>query len=126
MAKARILALSLLALAAASAGVAVADSYPVSGRWTYKDASAPGPASDCKAPTMEFRGAQRLDSEGGVPQFRNVRVEPSSSTLYRVTDEFFTVQIRGRVTYTLRIRDKDHVEIHYERGGKNVVLRRCR
>jgi hypothetical protein len=125
MVKARRLAVSLLALVPALAGGAVADSYPVSGRWTYQDASAPGAAPDCKSPTMEFRGAQRLDTGGGVPQYRNVRVEESSSTLYRVIDEFFTVQIRGRVTYTLSISDKDHVEIRYEKGGKSVVLRRC-
>jgi hypothetical protein len=117
--------LILSTVALTSVALAAENSYPVSGRWTYDDASAPGPAPDCKAPTMEFRGAQRLDSGGGVPAYRNVRVEQSSSTLYRVTDEFFSVQIRGRVTYTLRIRDKDHLEIKYDQSGKSVVLRRC-
>ena len=124
MARMLILLLSTIALAGAASPVVAADAYPVSGRWTYKDVAAPGPAADCNAPTMEFRGAQRLDTGGGVPQYRNVRVEQSGSALYRVIDEFFTVQIRGRVSYTLRIRDKDHLEINYDRG-KSVVLRRC-
>ena len=100
MAKARILAVSLLALAPALAGVAVADSYPVSGRWTYQDASAPGVAPDCKSPTMEFRGAQRLDTGGGVPQYRNVSGRGIVVDALSRDRRFFTVQIRGRVTYT--------------------------
>ena len=124
MTRTLVLLLSAIALAS-TPSPAAADSYPVSGRWTYKDAAAPGPTAACTTPTMEFRGAQRLDSGGGVPEYRNIRVEPSSSTLFRVIDEFFTVQIRGRVAYTLRIRDKDHLEINYDRGGKSVVLRRC-
>jgi hypothetical protein len=116
---------SMIALASAAGGAAAADSYPVTGRWTYADASASGPAPDCKKPTMEFRGAQRLDSGSGVPAYRNVRVEQSSPTLYRVVDEFFNVQARGRVSYTLRIRDEDHLQIDYDQGGKSVALRRC-
>jgi hypothetical protein len=123
MTRTLILLLSMIALASA-ADRARADSYPVAGRWTYQNASAHGPAPACAAPTMEFRGAQRFNSVGGVSQYRNVRVEQSSSTVYRVVDEFFNVQIRGRVSYTLRIRDKDHVEINYDRGG-SALLRRC-
>jgi hypothetical protein len=116
---------SMIALAGAAHSAAAADSYPVSGMWTYAEAATFGPAPDCQKPTMEFRGAQRLDSGGSVPAYRNVRVEQSGSTLYRVVDEFFNVQTRGRVSYTLRIRDKDHLQIDYDRGGKSVVLRRC-
>ena len=116
---------TMIALASTAGGTAAADSYPVSGRWTYNDASASGPAPDCRKPTMEFRGVQRLDSGGGVPAYRNVLVEQSSSTLFRVVDEFFNVQARGHVSYTLRIRDKDHLQIDYDKGGKSFVLRRC-
>ncbi len=117
--------LSTIALGSVAGGVAAADPYPVSGRWTYDGAAASGPAVHCRQPIMEFRGEQRRDSGGGVPAYRNVRVEQASATLYRVVDEFFNVQIRGRVSYTLRIRDKNHLEIHYDQGGKTVVLRRC-
>lgn len=116
----------LLCLIALAGPAAAEDSYPVSGRWTYDDAAAPGPAPDCKAPAMEFRGAQRLDSGGGVPAYRNKSVEQDSETSYRVVDEFNNVQTRGRVGYTLHIRDKDHLQIDYDQGGKSVVLRRCR
>jgi hypothetical protein len=125
MTSSRIFLLSMIALASAAGGAVAADSYPVSGRWTYADASAPGPAPACNNPTMEFRGAQRLDSVGSVSSFRNVRVEQSSPTLFRVVDEFFNVQIRGHVSYTLRIRDQDHLQIDYDKSGKSVMLRRC-
>jgi hypothetical protein len=125
MTSSRIFLVSMIALASGAGGAVAADTYPVSGRWTYADASAPGPAPDCRKPTMEFRGAQRLDSGGGVPAYRNVRVERSSPTLFRVVDEFNTVQIRGHVGYTLRIRDQDHLQIDYDKGGKSVTLRRC-
>jgi hypothetical protein len=116
---------AMIALASVTTSAAAADIYPVSGRWTYANASASGPAPECSKPTMEFRGAQRFDTGGGVPAYRNVRVEQSSSTIYRVVDEFFNVQARGRVSYTLRIRDKDHLQIDYDQGGKSFVLRRC-
>ena len=121
----RIVLASLIALAGAAGGAAAADGYPVSGRWTYADAAESGPAPECRKPTMEFRGAQRLDQGSGVPSYRNLRVEQSSSTTYRVVDEFFNVMIRGRVGYTLLIRDKDHLRIDYDKGGKSVLLRRC-
>ncbi len=119
-----ILLLSMIALASGAGRAIAADAYPVDGRWTYRNPAASGPAAACAAPTMEFRGVERFDARGGVAQFRNVRVAQSSSTRYRVVDEFFNVQIRGRVSYTLRIRDQDHLEISYDRGG-SVRLRRC-
>jgi hypothetical protein len=122
MTRTRILLLSLIALA--SPAGSVAEDYPVSGRWTYGDAAAPGPAPDCKEPAMEFRGAQRLDSGGGVPGYHNKRVEQESATSYRVVDEFNNVQTRGTTSYTLSIPDKDHLQI--DQDGKSVVLRRCR
>jgi len=114
----------MIVLASGAGSAAAADAYPVSGRWTYNDASASGPASECRKPVMEFRGAQRLDQGGGVSAYRNVRVDRSSSTTYRVVDEFFNVMIRGRVSYVLRIVDKDHIVLRLERGG-NIALRRC-
>jgi hypothetical protein len=125
MTRTRVVLVAMIAVACGAGSIAAADTYPVSGRWTYADAAASGPSPDCKKPTMEFRGAERLDSGSGVAAYRNVRVEQSSSTVYRVVDEFFNVQARGRVTFTLRIRDKDHLQIDYDKGGKSVALRRC-
>jgi hypothetical protein len=123
MVRLSIFALSLIA-SGLGAQAARADDYPVSGRWTYENASGPGPAEDCGKRTMEFRGAQRFDSVGGASQYRNVSVDQSSSTAFAVVDEFFNVMIRGRVQYVLRIVDKDHIVLRLARGG-DVALRRC-
>ena len=105
------------------AAPAFAASYPISGKWTYDDPSAEKAAPSCRARYMEFRGAQRFDTEGGVPAFRNFYVSGSTPT-WRVVDEFFNVQIRGRVTYTLHLIDADHIELLGD-GGKRIMLRRC-
>ena len=118
--------LTFAAAALASfAGAAAADSYPVAGKWTYERASDPGRAKTCTGRIMEFRGEQRFDTGGGVPQYRNVSVNRTSQTQFAVIDEFFNVQIRGRVPYTLRMIDGDHIELHLERGGAVIPLRRC-
>ncbi len=121
--------LSLLVPAAValalSANGALADAYPVSGRWTYENASRPGPAKICGGRTMEFRGAQRFDTGGGVPQYRNVSVDRASPGLFAVVDEFFNVQTRGRVTYALRILDEDHIVLRLALTGATIPLRRC-
>jgi hypothetical protein len=128
MIRVHVYCLTAVALAC-SAGTVAAD-YPVSGKWTYEQSPDPGPApaTDCTRRTMEFRGMQRLDTGGSVPQYRNVYVLPSnavSSSLFAVVDEFFNVQIRGRIEYRLRIIDKDHIELHMQRGGALIPLRRC-
>ena len=125
MTKAHILAIGAIAPALLMVADAAEAAYPVSGRWTYENASAQGPAKDCRGRTMEFRGLRRLDTGGGVPELRNVSVSQSSPSFFRVVDEFFTVQIRGRTEYTLRILDQDHIEIHMMRGGATFTLRRC-
>ncbi|HLH92807.1 MAG TPA: hypothetical protein VKX28_30655 [Xanthobacteraceae bacterium] len=107
------------------AGAAAADSYPVSGRWTYEHASDPGPAKTCTGRIMEFRGEQRFDTGGSVPQYRNKSVDQTSGERFAVVDEFFNVQIRGRVAYVLRLIDGDHIELHLEQGGAVIPLRRC-
>jgi len=114
-----------LALALVLVGSAAHAAYPVSGLWTYENASGEGPAKDCSGRTMEFLGLRRHDTGGGVPDYRNVSVSQPSTNFFRVVDEFFNVQIRGRVEYTLRILDRDHIEIHMTRGGSTFTLRRC-
>ncbi len=101
-----------------------AATYPISGKWTYENASVAGPARECGSAYMEFRGVQRIDTGGRVPQFRIVAVSGSAPS-WLVVDEFVAVQIRGRVSYTLRILDVDHVELRIEAAGKRILLRRC-
>jgi hypothetical protein len=120
----RFLALGVIALYI-SPQAAPAASYPVAGRWTYDHAAENGPAKNCGARKMEFQGERRLDSVGGVPEYRNLSVAQTSASSYQVVDEFFTVQIRGRMEFTLRIIDPDHIEIHLVRAGKTFMLRRC-
>lgn len=113
----------MIVVASAAGRAVAADTQPVSGRWTYDDAAAPGPAPHCLGAT-EFRGARRFDARGGLSQFSNLSVEQDSSTVYRVLDEFFNVQLRGRMSFRLRIRDADHLELEYK-GGAYVALPRC-
>ena len=120
----RICTLVLALIAAAFAADAARADYPVTGKWTYDNASDNGPAKDCGKRTMEFRGAQRFDTVGGVSQYRNVSVDQASATAFDVVDEFFNVMIRGRVQYTLRVIDKDHIVLRLDRGG-TISLRRC-
>src|ERR1700753_651889 len=117
----RICTLVLALIAAAFAADAARAGYPGTGKWTYDNASDNGPAKDCGKRTMEFRGAQRFTTVGGVSKYRNVSVDQASPAAFDVVDEFFNVMIRGRVQYTLRLIDKDHIELRLERGG-NIPL----
>jgi hypothetical protein len=105
------------------AGFAVAGSYPVSGKWTYDNAGAEGPAPECGSRYMEFAGERRFDTGGGVPDYRNLSVTRNGAE-YRLIDEFNTGQIRARLDYTMRILDGDHIELRLPQG-KTVALRRC-
>jgi len=100
-----------------------AASYPVSGRWTYNYSSEKGPAKQCGARRMEFRGERRFDTGGGVPDYRNVSIQRAGRE-YRIVDEFFTGQTRGQVSYTLRMIDADHIELALATGAI-IRLRRC-
>ena len=113
-----------MALLPVLAGYAVAASYPVSGKWTYEDVSGDGPARQCGRRFMDFQGDRRLDTGGGVPDFRNLMASRIGANEFRLVDEFNTGQIRARVDYTLRIIDNDHIELKLPQG-KSVTLRRC-
>jgi len=112
--------------AVAFAGYAQAQNYPVSGKWGESDSSRPG-VIDCanSKRVIEFNGAQRTDSNGGVPSYRNKSVVSQGSSSYRVVDEFSTGQISaGQSEYTLRTVDTDHIEMNMD--GGSVKLQRCR
>jgi hypothetical protein len=119
----------MLALAAAMTLLqtppALAASYPVSGKWTYENAGREGPSKTCASDkrTMNFQGERRFDSGGGVPDYRNISIQPAGASEFRVIDEFFNGQARGRANYTLRLIDADHIELNL--SGKTIRLRRC-
>ena len=99
--------------------------YPVSGKWTYDDVTGKGPAPRCSPRVMEFAGERRFDTEGGVHDYRNITTYPRGGSAWRITDEFFNGQARGRMTYTLTQRDGDHIEIQMSGQAGVVRLRRC-
>jgi hypothetical protein len=104
---------------------ALAQVYPVQGRWGQSESSEKG-AIDCtNKRVIEFTGNQRTDTGGGVPAFRNQSVVPEGSSSFRIVDEFTTGQISaGHTSYVLRVVDPDHIEIAMEAGA--VRLQRCK
>lgn len=104
---------------------AFAGSYPVSGKWTYEDASGDGAAKECGSRFMNFQGEQRFDTGGGVPGYHNFSIEADGSSSYNVIDQFATGQITARMNYNLRKVDDDHIELRLANGGKIIKLRRC-
>jgi hypothetical protein len=119
----RILIPALLALAFASP--ALADNYPVSGRWGESRNGDKG-AVDCNGRrVIGFNGNQRTDSKGGVPAYRNISVRPYADG-YRIVDEFTTGQISaGRTNLTLRKTGDDSIELNLQ-GGSTLKLQRCK
>lgn len=103
---------------------ALADGYPISGKWTYDNPKAEGPAEDCGKRYMSFEGILRRDTGGGVSSFRNFSVDQIGNTHYKVVDMFDNAMINARQTYTLRIVDEDHIELDLQ-AGPVIALRRC-
>lgn len=117
---------ALLCAALAGVAPAFADTYPVAGKWGESASAEKGPI-DCKGlRVIEFKGATRTDSKGGVPAYRNRTVRPDGPSRYRVVDEFTTGQIaNAHVDYTLRQADADHLEMNLQKGGM-LKLRKCK
>lgn len=119
-------ALLALCISASFVSAAVADTYPVSGKWGESNSSQKGPIDCGKLRVIAFNGNQRTDSKGGVPAYRNRSVTGAGSSSYRVVDEFTTGQIgNAHVSYTLRQADADHLEMKMAPGG-TVKLRKCK
>jgi hypothetical protein len=126
MTKVHTLMVGIVALAQTIAGSAAGETYPVSGRWTYQNFSGAGPSDACREPIMEFRGDYRSDTSGGVADFRNVSLTQTGTSSFELRDLFLTApNVRGHVTYTLRLIDEDHIEIYIPMAGKTARLRRC-
>ena len=121
------LAFALAAIAAtALATPALADSYPVSGKWGVSTSSEKGPIDCSKLRVINFNGNQRTDSHGGVPAYRNRSVQPDGTNRFRVVDEFTTGQISdAHVNYTLHQIDADHLDMNQDKGGL-MKLRKCK
>jgi hypothetical protein len=61
---------------------AMAQVYPVQGRWGQSESAEKG-AIDCtNKRVIEFTGNQRTDSNGGVPAFRNQSVVTEASRAF--------------------------------------------
>jgi hypothetical protein len=119
--------IALASLLLALAAPAIADDYPVSGRFGISDWSKKG-AIDCTGLRVIsfFAGNQRTDSNGGVPAYRNRSVTQQSRGVYRVIDEFSTGQIsNAQAIYDLRIVDADRIELDLMPGGP-LKLQRCK
>jgi hypothetical protein len=118
---------TLCALAAATPAIA----YPVSGTWTYDNATDGGPARQCGRRIMRFDGVMRHDTQTAAPDYRNLSVTTVTATTWKVVDQFYTGVVWGKVYYTLRRLDPDHISIHLDKGGKlnaggaQWLLRRC-
>jgi hypothetical protein len=113
-----LLALGVLAVPA------LADDYPVSGRWGVTPEAQKG-AIDCAGKrVIDFEGDQRKDSNGGVPAYRNESVTNVDGD-YRIVDQFTNGQIsNGRTNYTLRQVDSDRLEMT-QQNGSTLTLQRC-
>src|ERR1700709_375436 len=81
---------------------ALAQSYPLQGKWGQDSSSEKGPVDCGKLKTVDFSGERRFNSTGGVPDLRAVQVTPNGGGNYRVTEEFRTGQINGRNTVGIR------------------------
>ena len=118
-------ATSLLLLAAFSAP-ALADSYPVSGRWGQSASTSKGPIECHGRRVVTFSGEQRFDTGGGVPAYHIKSVRTDGSDRWRIVDQFTTGQIRaGNTTYTLTQTDADHIVLDLQ-GGSTLKLQRCK
>jgi hypothetical protein len=118
--------LLVTAALAALTAPALADNYPVSGRWSPSASSEQG-AIDCSGKrVIAFNGDQRTDSNGGVPAYRNKSVTGSGTARWRIVDIFTTGQISNAyATYTLQKVDADHLEMNMQPGGI-LKLQRCK
>ena len=105
------------------AGFAEAQSYPVTGKWTYEDTGGDGPARDCGKRYMDFQGERRFDTGGYVRDYRNHSATQDGDE-YKLQDDFYNGAIRGRMNYNIRRVDNDRIELRTQQGS-TVRLRRC-
>jgi hypothetical protein len=113
-------------LVTALATPVLAQVYPVSGRWGQSNSSEKGPI-DCtdNKRVIGFFGNQRTDSNGGVPEYRNVSVQSVGQSDYRIVDEFSNAMVSaGHTEYVLRKIDADRIVM--DQSGTVLKLQRCK
>ena len=119
----------LLPLAAVSlclTAPALADTYPVNGRFGVVPSFTVKPLDCAGKRIVAFNGNQRTDSKGGVPAYRNRSVEPAGASRWKVIDIFTTGQIsNAQAIYTLHAVDDHHVEMVMQPGGA-LKLQKCK
>jgi hypothetical protein len=117
--------LLVIALVALSAP-ALADSYPVNGRFGVVPGFTDKPLDCAGKRVVAFHGDQRTDSKGGVPAYRNRSVTAAGASTWRVVDIFTTGQIsNAQAIYTLRAVKADRLEMNMTPGG-SLKLQRCK
>ena len=105
---------------------ALADSYPVSGRFGVVTSFTDKPPDCAGKRVIAFNGDQRTDSKGGVPAYRNRKVEAAGASAWRVVDIFTTGQIsNAQAIYTLRQVKDDRLEMAMQPGG-TIKLQKCK
>jgi hypothetical protein len=105
---------------------ALADDYPVQGRWGVSGFTSKGPIDCTGKRVIDFRGNQRTDTGGGVPRYRNKSATSDGSSGFRIVDQFSNGQVHaGTTTYQLRQSDEDHVTLDMRMGG-TLKLARCK
>lgn len=118
-------AAGLVLLTAAFAVPALADAYPVSGRFGQSAGGEKGPIACEGRRVITFDGDQRRDTGGGVPTYRNKSVTAAGRSRWRIVDEFATGQINARAVYLLQRIDADRIELDMQPGG-TISLQRCK
>jgi len=117
--------LPVVALIAATTP-ALADTYPVSGRFGVVQSFTDKPPDCTGKRTIAFNGEQRTDSKGGVPAYRNRSVQAAGASAWRVIDIFTTGQIsNAQAVYTLRAVKADQLEMNMQPGGM-IRLQKCK
>lgn len=119
------LPLAAVTIACLLAAPAFAATYPVQGKWGESNSTDKKPVNCVNLRTIDFQGERRLDSGGGVPDFRALTVQPQGPAVWRVTEEFRTGQVKARNNVVLRLKsDPDRIEIDPDRGA-TLKLRKC-
>ena len=115
-------AIALIALSAP----ALADTYPVNGRFAVVQGFTDKPPDCTGKRVIAFNGDTRTDSKGGVPAYRNRSVQNAGASAWRVVDIFTTGQIsNAQAVYTLRAVKADQFEMNMTPGGM-IRLQRCK
>src|SRR4029453_5843912 len=96
---------------------ALAQTYPVQGRWGQSTNSEKGAIDFVGKRVIDFVGNQRTESNG-VPSYRNRSVTAEGPSSYRIVDEFTTGPISaGHTSYILRKVDPHHINLVMEGGA---------